>query len=172
MSQMNKKRGLEMDEKKININLRPAAELNIEIQKKQSLSIALNGNSIPGTRNYNNLTNKPSINGVTLSGDKTIVDLGIVSENTEAGWSGTPLYVPKRGEVCVYTDTARIKVGDGVVPVVDLPYIGLADTQAVLNVLQNHISNQTIHVTQEDRDRWDAKLNYAAIGETLIFNRL
>lgn len=31
-----------------------------------------------GTSNYNDLTNKPSINGVTLSGDKSTSDLGIV----------------------------------------------------------------------------------------------
>ena len=30
-----------------------------------------------GTTNYNNLTNKPSLNGVTVSGDKTSADYGI-----------------------------------------------------------------------------------------------
>ena len=30
-----------------------------------------------GTSNYNDLSNKPSINGVTLSGNKTSEDLGI-----------------------------------------------------------------------------------------------
>jgi len=30
-----------------------------------------------GTDNYNNLSNKPSINNVTLSGNKTLSDLGI-----------------------------------------------------------------------------------------------
>lgn len=32
-----------------------------------------------GTSDYSDLTNKPSINGVTLSGDKTGADLGIPS---------------------------------------------------------------------------------------------
>lgn len=41
-----------------------------------------------GTSNYNQLTNKPSINGVTLTGDKTTSDLGIV-ENAQADWSQT-----------------------------------------------------------------------------------
>lgn len=31
-----------------------------------------------GTTNYNALANKPSINGVTLQGDKTATDLGLV----------------------------------------------------------------------------------------------
>lgn len=30
-----------------------------------------------GTSNYNDLSNKPKINGVTLSGNKTSADLGI-----------------------------------------------------------------------------------------------
>ena len=30
-----------------------------------------------GTTNYNDLTNKPSINGITLTGNKTSADLGI-----------------------------------------------------------------------------------------------
>lgn len=37
-----------------------------------------------GTSNYNSLSNKPSINSVTLSGNKTLADLGIM--NT---WVGT-----------------------------------------------------------------------------------
>lgn len=31
----------------------------------------------PGTTNYNQLTNKPQINGIELSGNKTLDDLGI-----------------------------------------------------------------------------------------------
>ena len=161
-----------MDEKKINIDLRPAVNLSIDVQKKQSLNVTLNGNSVAGTRNYENLINKPSINGIILIGDKAIADLGIISENTEAGWEEMPLYIPKRGEVCVYTDTTRIKIGDGVVPVVDLPYIGSSDTEAIMAELHSHETDSIIHITQEDRDRWNAKLNYTTVGETLIFNRL
>ena len=35
------------------------------------------GGSGTGTTNYNALTNKPSINGVDLIGNKTLTDLGI-----------------------------------------------------------------------------------------------
>ena len=35
------------------------------------------GGGSTGTTNYNNLTNKPSINGVTLSGNKTSTELGV-----------------------------------------------------------------------------------------------
>lgn len=37
-----------------------------------------------GTSNYNNLSNKPSINSVTLSGNKSLSDLGIATT-----WIGT-----------------------------------------------------------------------------------
>ena len=35
------------------------------------------GSGSGGTTNYNDLTNKPSINGITLTGNKTSIDLGI-----------------------------------------------------------------------------------------------
>ena len=35
------------------------------------------GSGSSGTTNYNDLTNKPSINGITLTGNKTSVDLGM-----------------------------------------------------------------------------------------------
>lgn len=49
-----------------------------------------------GTTNYNQLTNKPSINGVTLSGNKSLSDLGamsaedgVSSETITTIWAGT-----------------------------------------------------------------------------------
>ena len=35
------------------------------------------GSGSGGTTNYNDLANKPSINGITLTGNKTSIDLGI-----------------------------------------------------------------------------------------------
>lgn len=37
---------------------------------------------ISGSSNYNDLTNKPSINGVSLDGNKTSADLGVLDLNT------------------------------------------------------------------------------------------
>lgn len=36
-----------------------------------------------GTNNYNLLQNKPQVNGVTLSGNKTTDDLGLVGEDSD-----------------------------------------------------------------------------------------
>lgn len=49
-----------------------------------------------GTTNYNNLTNKPQINGVELSGNKTSDDLSISAETTRVdhGTSDTTFELP------------------------------------------------------------------------------
>ena len=44
-----------------------------------SFSLSKNGGSAGGTTNYDNLTNKPKVNGRALSGNKTSADLGITT---------------------------------------------------------------------------------------------
>lgn len=55
-----------------------------------------------GTSNYNQLTNKPSINGVTLTGNKTTSDLRI-EENVQADWdeadSKAPSYIKNKPNI-------------------------------------------------------------------------
>ena len=155
---------------KLNIVLQGAQSHKIEFQGAQSHKIELS-TSYAGTTDYEKLKNKPSINGVVLIGDKTSVDLNIVSENTESGWAGTPTYVPKNGEICLYTDTGKIKIGDGSVCLVDLPFIGEAAVDEVKELLRKHIEDRNIHVTQEEKNFWNAKLNYDVNGEILTFNR-
>jgi hypothetical protein len=155
---------------KLNIVLQGAQSHKIEFQGAQSHKIELS-TSYAGTTDYEKLKNKPSINGVVLIGDKTSVDLNIVSENTESGWAGTPTYVPKNGEICLYTDTGKIKIGDGSVCLVDLPFIGDTAVDEVKELLRKHIEDQNIHVTQEEKNFWNAKLNYDVNGEILTFNR-
>jgi hypothetical protein len=155
---------------KLNIVLQGAQSHKIEFQGAQSHKIELS-TSYAGTTDYEKLKNKPSINGVVLIGDKTSVDLNIVSENTESGWAGTPTYVPKKGEICLYTDTGKIKIGDGSVCLVDLPFIGEEAVDEVKELLRKHIEDQNIHVTQDEKNFWNAKLNYDVNGEMLVFNR-
>lgn len=49
-----------------------------------------------GTKNYNDLENKPQINGVTLTGNKTSADLGISAETTQVdhGTADTTFTLP------------------------------------------------------------------------------
>ena len=132
------------------------------------------------TTNYNSLTHKPSVNGVELSGDKTAEDLQIVSENTTAGWNSMPQYIPKRGEICIYTDYETIqdeqgndivcpgvKIGDGNAYLIDMPFAGAETRYKLLE----HKENATIHVSQQDRSFWNNKINCDVSGEELIFTR-
>jgi hypothetical protein len=124
-----------------------------------------------GTISYENIINKPTINGVIVDGGKTSADLRIVSENTEDGWDAMRTYVPQRGEICFYSDIGKIKIGDGTVPIVDLPFIAGGDAEAVMDRLNNHINDDEHHITQQEREFWNAKLNYDIAGEGLIFTR-
>lgn len=63
-----------------------------QIARMMALDAAQQGGG-SGTSNYDQLTNKPSINGVTLTGDKTTSDLGIV-ENVQADWDETDSTAP------------------------------------------------------------------------------
>lgn len=143
--------------------------------------------SIPQTyvnTDYEKLTNKPQINGVELVGNKTAQDLYLVSENTTAGWNSNPQYLPKAGEICIYTDYATIKddlgndivcpgikVGDGDSYLIDMPFVGDETRYLLLQQIRAHEQNMAIHVSPTDRTFWNNKLNYVAVGEELIFNR-
>ena len=159
-------------------------KLNLQIQSPQNLKLGVlqSSSAGSGTSDYSKLTNLPFINDVLLKGHLTNADLKIVSEDTVDGWNKNCLYVPKLGEVVIYTDRNHyvdddgndvvapdIKIGDGHVPVVDLPFLSNAFNGDVKQTLINHTSNSDVHVSENDRARWDAKLNYRANGETLIF---
>lgn len=121
---------------------------------------------------YSRLLNKPKINGVTVNGDLVSADLRIVSENTTAGWNADPTYIPLSGEIVIYTDVNNIKIGDGTVPVIDLPFVNQQTYTELTQALANHMADTVSHVSTEDRARWDAKLNYTVDGETIEFNRI
>ncbi len=70
------------------------------------------GGGSGGTTNYNDLQNKPSINGMTLEGNKTSADLNIQSQTTQTdhGTADTTFTLPANqyhtwGEVAVLTLT-------------------------------------------------------------------
>lgn len=53
-----------------------------------NIAESIGGSGTGGTTNYNDLTNKPSINGVTLEGNKTGEEIGLINENqgVENAW--------------------------------------------------------------------------------------
>ena len=159
-------------------------ELRIALTAPESLQVRTKAadplqlrlcNAVTGISDYNRLSNKPRINGIELNADSTAESLRIISENTTAGWGENPNYVPRKGEIVLYTDHAKtegktvpaIKIGDGNAYVADLPFVGddLRDT------LLAHILDTTAHVSDNDRAFWNNKLNCEMDGEELLFNR-
>ena len=99
--------------------------------------------------------------------------------DTRENWESKPTFVPRKGMIIVYTDyevinrqgqdvlIPGIKIGDGSAYLVDLPF-------AFENwniVLEDHINNDDIHVSRQEKDFWNAKLNYELDKETLIFTQ-
>lgn len=86
----------------------------------QTVIIRQSGGGGGGTSNYSDLTNKPSINGVTLVGDKTPQDLGITG--TDANYvhnQGTASdtwtithNLGKYPSITVVNSSGRVVVGD------------------------------------------------------------
>ena len=126
-------------------------------------------------KDYNNLKNKPSINGVELIGNKTSEDLNIpyVFVNTTEYWNSQPTLITIKGAVYVYTDYEKdgegndvpgLKVGDGLGYLIDAPFTS--------DPYYNHIRNSFIHITPEEREKWNNKVRcYIDVNdiEKLVF---
>lgn len=72
------------------------------------------GGGETGTTNYNDLSNKPKINGAEVSGDKTSDDYGVVSKDQGPENSGKILRVNESGEV-LPSDEPEISVVEHVI---------------------------------------------------------
>lgn len=93
--------------------------------------------------------------------------------NTTAGWNAQPTLQSQVNTIYVYTDyrtvnnqnVAGIKVGDGNAYLIDIPF-----TDAIATA---HISDSTRHITQAERDAWNAKVRaYYAGSEQLVLTNL
>jgi hypothetical protein len=155
-----------------------------DIDGKIKSSSAVNGSINTGggkdkvIKDYNQLYNKPSINGVELKGNKTSEELGITSTyyGTTAYWNNQPSLISIKGGVYVYSDykvdeqgnnIPGIKIGDGKGYLIDAPFID--------GLMYDHIYNTIIHVTQNDKDRWDEKVRCyisPTDSETVVFTTI
>lgn len=54
--------------------------------------------------------------------EKTLNARVITKNDTKANWDKATNFVPKKGELIIYTDLLKVKVGDGATTVIDLPY--------------------------------------------------
>ena len=107
--------------------------------------------------------------------------------DTTQHWNEARGFVPLGGEVIIYTDyktiqkeidgekqtvhISGIKIGDGQTYVQDLPFV---DTE-LRDKLMDHINNQDLHVTLQEKLFWNNKLNVDDASEVvdtaLVFNR-
>lgn len=107
--------------------------------------------------------------------------------DTTERWNANPEFIPKEGEIIVYTDYGRmtdlegaehlipgIKIGDGRAYLIDLPFVGASDRADILKALADHINDNIAHVTTQERTRWNHKLDdatYTSNGELLVITR-
>lgn len=107
----------------------------------------------------------------------------IINQGSTAYWNSLQNYIPKAGEIIVYTDYATkeengqtinipgVKIGSGNGYVQDLSFVG----EDIALALQEHINDTTRHITDNERTLWNNKLNVndnsEVVNETLIFNR-
>lgn len=111
-----------------------------------------------------------------------------LKRDTTANWNATIGMIPLAGEIIIYTDyktitkevdgesvtinVPAIKIGDGMAYVQDLPFI---DDGTSGDDFYNHITNQDIHVTPAQKQKWSNKINVNDYSEVvdgaLIINR-
>ena len=98
-------------------------------------------------------------------------------------WSGQTNYIPDQGAIIIYSDyrtklvngqpvdVPGIKIGNGNAYVQDLAFVG----DDLANILYSHILDTAIHITPQERDFWNNKLNVddnaEVVDDALIFNR-
>lgn len=107
--------------------------------------------------------------------------------DTTANWSNAKGFIPLAGEIIIYVDyktikkkendievenlVPGIKVGDGQTYVQDLPFVD----DFLRKELLEHMGDMNVHVTPEERDYWNNKINVTdateVINGALIFNR-
>jgi hypothetical protein len=96
--------------------------------------------------------------------------------NTKEYWLAHDDMKPKKGDIIIYTnmhsvivdgvrkDLPAIKIGDGKTTLANISFLGEYESQ----VLLDHINDNERHITQQEREFWNNKLN---IGEEPVQNR-
>ena len=121
--------------------------------------------------------------GLMSPDDKAKLDAMGISIRTTAEWDAATGYIPMKGEIVIYSDyrtitrdnstvyVPGIKIGSGNGYVQDLAFID----DALADALTTHTSNTTVHITAEERTKWNNKLSIddtaEVVNETLILGR-
>lgn len=96
-----------------------------------------------------------------------------VVAKTTSEWNSTPSLVSQAGTIYIYTDyyddgqghnIPAFKVGDGFAYLIDLPFVDVN--------MQRHMSDEVIHITEQERVFWNNKIRTDSTEierENLIF---
>ena len=125
-----------------------------------SFSLSKNGGGAGGTTNYDDLTNKPKVNGIILSGNKTSADLGITTLTPfPSTWPTTGKFEDLLA--AIRADTTAVKGASflGEVTFDDLP-ANLGNAEVKIEILEGTTSaTKVIHsvITSGNREpyRWE-----------------
>ena len=119
--------------------------------------------------------------GIELGGGGYHSNYARIEVRTTEEWNGYTQYVPDANRIIVYSDKSivdgvpvpGIKIADGKAYVVDLPFVGDDLASEFMNALQEHINDHQIHITEEERQFWNNKINYNVNeqSENLILTR-
>ena len=173
-----------------NFGLFPGAYINVKVNE-----VAANATlNVSNTGAYDIYYNGAQINANTLTADNIytfiydgqhwVIVGDITGKNimigTNAEWAAHNTYRAPKGTICIYTDYQTytdsnentiiipgIKVSDGLAYIADQPFIDY-DIRTILN---DHINDNVKHVTAEEREFWNHKLNCNIVGEELQLNR-
>ena len=93
-----------------------------------------------------------------------------------ATWAERTTFVPKDGEICIWSDKQvidgvnypGIKIGNGTSYVLDLPFFGDNTTAMILEFINEHIGDSVVHITAEERSHW---LDGHIEGDILMLGR-
>lgn len=119
--------------------------------------------------------------GIELGGGGYHPNYAKIEVRTTEEWNNLRQYIPDANRIIVYSDKSivdgvpvpGIKIADGMAYVVDLPFVGDDLTAEFMHALEEHINNRQIHITEEERQFWNNKINYNVneVSENLILTR-
>ena len=109
---------------------------------------------------------------------------------TTQDWSSHYAQVYPRGTIIIYSDHGTItetdanqqevtksvpgiKITDGSTPLISLPFVGDDVAAAIRAEINNHINNNIVHITAEERTKWNNKITCtdAAANHNLVITR-
>lgn len=110
----------------------------------------------------------------------------IYYSKTKSEWNLNRDFMSQKNVLYIYTDYKTIekdgeqilipglKIGDGTTYLIDLPFINDTSRGSELEqLILDHINNKVIHISQEERNFWNNKLNLLLQPDTqtLVLNR-